>query len=86
MLNVDNITNVNINILFQTMILMTPAVLTWSPFNGWPNQVSNKWKTLGHGILQATGSLLVILGALLKIVDSTSILDKFTTAHGFVGM
>ncbi|CAG9123816.1 unnamed protein product [Plutella xylostella] len=65
------------------VVLMSQAVLSLSPYNGWSQTFSYQEKRFMHWVLQIAGSALAITGSIIKIVDTP---DNFQTVHGIIGL
>ncbi|XP_048483651.1 uncharacterized protein LOC119690288 isoform X3 [Plutella xylostella] len=65
------------------VVLMSQAVLSLSPYNGWSQTFLYQEKRFMHWVLQIAGSALAITGSIIKIVDTP---DNFQTVHGIIGL
>lgn len=61
---------------------MAEAILSLSPDNGWSSKLTLVDRRRAHWILQVVGSLLAIVGSIIKFLDKNT---HWTTYHGQFG-
>ncbi|XP_004933387.1 transmembrane reductase CYB561D2 [Bombyx mori] len=65
------------------VILMSQAILTFSPNNGWTNSLKYPNKKMVHWVMQVSGSILAIAGSIIRF---TNLNEHMQTAHGILGL
>ncbi|XP_063540318.1 probable transmembrane reductase CYB561D1 [Cydia strobilella] len=65
------------------VVLMAQAILTFNPNNGWSRSMRYQDKKVIHWVMQIAGSLLAIIGSIIRIVNVS---NNFQTPHGILGL
>ncbi|XP_030026521.1 uncharacterized protein LOC115444754 [Manduca sexta] len=67
--------------VFGYVILMSQAILTFSP-HSWANSLMYPKKKIIHLVMQVVGSLMAIVGSIIRFASLT---DHLQSAHGILG-
>lgn len=73
---------INIQFIFQYIILMSQAMLVYNPFGGCATNLQYNHKRILHLGLQIVGSFLAIVGSVIKLIDDDT---NFNSAHSYMG-
>ncbi|KAJ0174139.1 hypothetical protein K1T71_010285 [Dendrolimus kikuchii] len=65
------------------IILMSQAVLTFNPYNGWASGLKYPKKKFGHLVMQVVGSTLAITGSVIRFYNMRV---NLVTIHGIFGL